>query len=148
MAVAKGSGGRAPWLGPLVCPAVLGDQGGSSGRNTPKQCKRENLSPTCLSARAMHHSHLSCPLCFSMGDISGETGQTSMSRISHGPAHAGNSEGMTDILTASLSKIPHHVVSGHLQSWHGVALGPSLYLLCSSSFLEPLLYHILSIPST
>lgn len=43
---------------------------------------------------------------------------------------------------------PRHVVSGHLWSWHSVALGPTPYLPCSSSFLEPLLYHILSIPST
>lgn len=43
---------------------------------------------------------------------------------------------------------PRHVVSGHLWSWHSVALGPAPYLPCSSSFLEPLLYHILSIPST
>lgn len=75
-------------------------------------------------------------------------GKRQRPRIPHGFACVGDSEGMRDILTASLSKIPHHIVSGHLQSWHGMALGPSLYLPCSSSFLEPLLYHILSIPST
>ena len=56
------------------------DRGGCSGRNTPKQRERENRShtPTCLHTCGALHSHLCYPLCFSTGEISGETGQTSM----------------------------------------------------------------------
>lgn len=125
-----------------------GDQGGRRGRNTPKQRKRENLSrtPICLPACAALHSRPSCASPWAK--LRQKPGKHQRPRVLHESAHAGDSEGMTDTSTASLSKIPHHVVSGHLQPWHGVALGPSLYLPCSSSFLEPLLYRILSIPST
>lgn len=76
-----------------------------------------------------------------MGEISGESGQTSMPKD---PSCARDSEGMRRIP----EQRPRHVVSGHLQPWHGVAPGPSPYRPRSSSFLEPLCYRILSIPST
>lgn len=114
-------------------------QGSPAGRDTPKQ-QEERTSVVSLFAGTL---------------VLPVTGTWASSSNHHCPgiprefAHAGDidTEGMRNIPSASLSKIPCHVVSGHL-SWHGVALDPSLYLPCSSSFLEPLLYRISSIPST
>lgn len=64
------------------CAGDRRDQGGRRGRNTLKRRERENLGriPVCLHTCAALHSLLSCPFCCSMGEISGETGQMSMSK--------------------------------------------------------------------
>ena len=153
MATAKGSGCRAPRLRPLVCPALLGIAGTGevAAEEIPQSSVKEKTAaiPLLACTLVVRFTRISAiPYASLRVKFQEKLGKRQCSRIHHGSARAGDSEGMRPILTASLSKIPHHVVSGHLQSWHDVALGPSLYLPCSSSFLEPLLYHILSIPST
>lgn len=135
MVTVKWRGCRAPRLRPEVfqlCWEQQG-QGGVGGGNHPEQPERKTpeLDACLLHVCPALSSHPTLPL----GEIPGETGQTSIAKFPMGCLGC-DSEGMREILTPSLSTIPI------LLSAPFVVSDPCPYLLSSSPFLEPLDYHL------